>query len=77
MHFNNIVERGFEKLFSWRWLDGKGVVNFWSGRSLWVFGVVEACRFLEIAIINFTSRLLFALLKDVISLFIFTRCVLA
>ena len=45
MHFNNIVERGFEKLFSWRWLDGKGVVNFWSGRSLWVFGVVEACGF--------------------------------
>ena len=57
-----ILQKGAFEEFFWRGgLDGKGVVNFWKGGP----------GFLEIAIINFTSQLLFELLfahrlKDVV-----------
>ena len=66
MDFNDFAERGVWKIFLEGGLDGKGVVNFWRGGP----------GFFEIAIINFTSQLLFELLfayrlKDVVSLVIF------
>ena len=73
MYFNSFAKgAGFENFFERGGrLDGKGVANFWSG----IQGFLE---FLEIAVINLTSRLLFALLfrctlKDA-SLVIFHLC---